>query len=255
MPVGSPWLRETLEKIGTPASAQILADDRRLTKLDRILEGLTSDRRSELLRLVLNLGIDPDDPAWVIAVGVGAIAKLGEEVPTRVEALIERVEKAVEEYDMNDTAAAKARMAQFESFNERLTGKAVELAEAAMRSQFNEEEAKNRLRLTMSIDAMIKDYRGKLIAERSKFSLEQTRSLGVASVIVAAVLALGLWLGTSLGYERATASGAVSDEVYRLELLGAGWESYRGTLSAADRASADAYIGHHKVFVPNPRGR
>ena len=252
---GSERLRNELHAMGTPEADVLLEDDRRLTKLDRAIAGLSPERGSELLRLVVNLGIDPDDHAWMLVAAAGVMGKFVDELPASGKALIDQIEVSVEKFEAADMVASRARKREYEKLVSELRTEAVKLAEAAMRSQFVEEEAKNRLRITTSIDSAFKAYRDKLFAERSRLSKEQTRSLGIAAVVVALTLGVGLVGGLWLGGVRAVAIGAVSDGVYRLEVLGAGWEQYRSTLSMAQRLAADRYMAHHTVYVPNPRGR
>jgi hypothetical protein len=250
---GSNWIRDTLLNMATPQAERYLGDDRRITKLDRIIEGLSPERGAELLRVVVNLGIDPDDPAWVLVSAIGYFARIGETLPKETKDVLDRINDAIEKFDDNETAAAKARNSRFEVMAKDLESKAVTMAHSSMESAFVEEDAKLRRRLTSAMEASFKDFGTKLLSQRSQISKEQTRSLGMAALIVTFVFAGGVWAGGAIGYGRATSSGAVSDPVYRLEQLGAGWEAYRGTLSQTDRARADGYIHSHAVYLPNPR--
>ncbi len=52
--------------------------------LNRALEGSSPERREEVLRMVANLGLTPDDPAVVAAVFLGHVAALGREIPEEI---------------------------------------------------------------------------------------------------------------------------------------------------------------------------
>ncbi len=252
---GSSFLRDQLKKLGTPQAVEFLADDRMLTKMDQVIVGLPNERAAEILRIVMNLGIHPDDHAWQIVAAAGYAARVTEGFSTAGSDLLKRVEDAIEKYDENDTVMTRARKKEFEAQLEQLKDAAARMADASMKAQFSEEDAKLRQRFMISIESVLKDYKNKLLSERSAFTKEQARSMGIMGVVVLAAFTLGGWAGVTLGYDHATASGAVSDAVYRLEQLGAGWSGYRATLSAAAQAEADTYIAHHTVYLPNPRGR
>ena len=88
------------------------------------------------------------------------------------------------------------------------------------------------------------------VVEARKFDRHHMRTqIALSSMIVAAMFTFGMVCGTQI----AVARGIVSDEIYRLERLGAGWELYRSQLRPEDADRADRFIGHHMVYLPNPR--
>lgn len=53
-------------------------------KFDKALEGVSAERKSEIQRLIANLGLTPDDPSVIAAALLGHLAKAGEQIPASI---------------------------------------------------------------------------------------------------------------------------------------------------------------------------
>jgi uncharacterized protein YeaO (DUF488 family) len=66
--------------------------------LDRVLFDLTPDRRARVLDLTLRLGIDRDDPLWLISIAVGQLQILMEDAPNDWQHLFRSFEEELQQW-------------------------------------------------------------------------------------------------------------------------------------------------------------
>ena len=214
---GREWVERALAGADPTAAARIRSDEKLLAYLDKAMQGIKDDTKMEVLRVLLNLEIKPDDQVNLLLALYGHLRAAGDVIPNEIREatrdLGDMTDRFSEECEMFPELLGRHQQRIMEDTEKQ----AREIAASAVKAQSVEEIEKHRIRVTTVTEDAMRIFLDNAMKEKRNVAGDSVRALSIGGAIATVILVAGMFIGGTFTSVRE--SGMRSDALYGRELL------------------------------------
>jgi len=183
------WLDKALSGVDPTKAAKYRE---KVSYLDRALEGVPEEVKINVLRVMVNTDLRPDDPANILAILYGHIRAIGETIPTEMREASSDFRNLLADFTQETQIFPEVVAQVHQRVAAEVTEQALQLGKAGVQAAAVEELERMRIRLTSTSEEMLKQFLENAIKEKSAHSTDVLVVKNRTISAVAAVIVLGL---------------------------------------------------------------